>query len=175
MNLKLYTADVDYCKFLQKIDKCVPYIHDEKHTRPFIGILLSVNGLNYFAPLASPKPKHKGMKNQIDFIKIKGGEWGVINLNNMIPIHPSCLTLIDLKICPTDSKSERDYKHLLIEQLSWCTSNKTIIANKAAKLYEAIVSDKARPELVKRCCNFLATERQYYKYCSIHGLENSQK
>ena len=67
MNFKLYTADVDYCIFLRKVDPCVPYIKNEDHARPFIGILLTVGNMDYFAPLASPKPKHQSMKNQIDF------------------------------------------------------------------------------------------------------------
>jgi protein AbiQ len=108
MILKFYTADIDYCNYLRKNDACVPYIQDEKSTRPFVGILLTVEDLNYFAPLASPKPKHKNMKNQLDFIKINGGEWGIINLNNMIPIHTNCLGKIDIKISPTDSKPEKD-------------------------------------------------------------------
>jgi len=56
MNLKFYHADAGYCDFLRQADPCVPYIQDDKNTRPFIGILLTVGGINYFAPLTSPKP-----------------------------------------------------------------------------------------------------------------------
>ena len=59
---------------------------DIKNRRPFVGIILKINGINYFAPLSSPKEKHLNMKNNIDFIKINKGRDGVINLNNMIPI-----------------------------------------------------------------------------------------
>lgn len=50
------------------------------------GILFTVNGFHYYAPLTSPKPKHLQMKNQIDFLKINQGQWGAINFNNMIPV-----------------------------------------------------------------------------------------
>ena len=108
MNLKFYRADASYCSFLRKVDPCVPYIQDDKNARPFVGIVLTVSGLNYFAPLTSPKPKHKSMKNQVDFLKINGGAWGAINFNNMIPIHQSCLIPIDLTILSTDNKADVD-------------------------------------------------------------------
>jgi len=171
MNLKFYRAEARYCDFLRQADPCVPYIQDDKKTRPFVGVLLMVEDIDYFAPLTSPKPKHKTMKNQVDFIKINGGEWGAINLNNMIPIHRSCLIAVDMNILESDDKAEQDYKNLLSNQLSWCNSNKTGILRRAEKLYQMIVSKKARPELSRRCCNYLIDEEQYRKYCVLYELE----
>lgn len=171
MNLKFYRADAGYCEFLRKADPCVPYIQDDKSIRPFVGIVLTVGGFNYFAPLTSPKPKHMSMKNQVDFLKIKSGVWGAINFNNMIPIHTSSLSAVDMKILPTDDKAEIDYKNLLANQLSWCNSNKDRIKAQAEKLHSMIVSGQAWPDLAKRCCNFSVDEEQYKKYCVLHGLE----
>ena len=171
MNLKFYRVDKNYCDFLRQSDPCVPYIQDEKKTRPFVGVLLIVSGLDYFAPLTSPKPKHKSMKNQVDFMKINGGDWGAINFNNMIPIHPNCLTAVGMNILDTDDKAEKDYKNLLSNQLSWCNSNKAGILDRAEKLYQMIVAKRTWPELAKRCCNFPIDEEQYRKYCILHGLE----
>ena len=167
MNLKFYQADENYCAFLRKSDPCVPYINDEKSIRPFVGVLLTVNHINYFAPLTSPKPKHKKMKNQADFIKINGGEWGAINLNNMIPIHLSCLAPVDMKISACDNKADIDYKNLLFNQLSWCNANKARLLNLAEKLYKLVVSGKGQAGLADRCCNFLLLEKQYYMYQEI--------
>lgn len=171
MNLKFYRADEGYCEFLRKSDPCVPYVQDAKNIRPFVGILISVNRLDYFAPLTSPKPKHLNMKSQLDFMKINGGVWGAINFNNMIPIHPSCLTVVDMKATPTDSKAIADYKHLLANQLSWCNSNRGRIVTQAEKLYHLIISQKARPELMKRCCNFAIDEEQCRAYCKLHRIK----
>ena len=66
MNFSFYTVDTRYCDFLRKTDPLVPYTKDEKAGRPFVGIVFSVNGFHYYAPLTSPKPKHLQMKNQID-------------------------------------------------------------------------------------------------------------
>lgn len=60
--------------------------------RKYIGIVLEINGLSYFAPLSSFKQKHKKMKEGVDFIKIR--DYAVININNMIPV-PKALCRID--------------------------------------------------------------------------------
>ena len=88
MSFSFYMVDAAYCDYLRKSDPCVPYTMERKSIRPFVGIVFSVHNVRYYAPLTSPKSKHLHMKNQIDFLKIKGGEWGAINYNNMIPVHP---------------------------------------------------------------------------------------
>ncbi|MDR3076940.1 MAG: type III toxin-antitoxin system ToxN/AbiQ family toxin [Synergistaceae bacterium] len=170
MNLSFFRADAAYCDFLRQADPCVPYVSGNKGTRPFVGILLTVNGMRYYAPLTSPKSKHLSMKNQLDFMKINGGAWGAINFNNMIPIHPDCLAPVDLKISPADTKGDADYKNLLTNQLSWCNSHKNQIIKQSEKLYGLISKGSARPELSKRCCDFKTCERQYRIYCELHGL-----
>lgn len=64
-NLKIYEIENSY------IDHLVPFaphlFHNKKENqeneRKYIGIILTVNGLDYFAPLSSFKEKHKKMKN----------------------------------------------------------------------------------------------------------------
>ena len=56
--LKLVIVKTEYCNFLRKFDKKVPYNFDKKKRRPFIGVLFEVNDYLYFAPLTSPKSKH---------------------------------------------------------------------------------------------------------------------
>jgi protein AbiQ len=169
VNLSFYRVHPDYCDFLRRVDPRVPYTNASKETRPFVGILISVNGMNYYAPLASPKPKHKAMKNNVDFIKINKGVWGVINLNNMIPVHKSCLTPVELAISDKDDKSEIDYKNLLANQLSWCNANREQILHYAERLYKLISSGKADRKLAARCCNFKADETEYRAYCTTQA------
>ena len=71
-----------------------------KANRPFIGIVFKVNNKEYFAPLSSPKEKHKGMKTNIDFFKIDKGNLGIINFNNMIPVinNDLCRNKLDLEM-----------------------------------------------------------------------------
>ena len=82
--------------------------------RPFIGVLFKIETCEYFAPLSSPKTKHKEMKNTIDFFKIKNGELGAVNFNNMIPVRENNYNLIDLK-GETITPQEAKYQKLLKE------------------------------------------------------------
>lgn len=169
--LSFYIVDSAYCDFLRKSDPCVPYTMDKKARRPFVGILLEVNGVNYYAPLSSPKPKHLSMKNQVDFIKIDGGAYGVINLNNMIPIHNNSVTAVNPIIQAGDSAAEVTYKNLLANQLTWCNAHKDEIVNKALKLYNTITKGKGYPQLVSRCCNFTLDEQMLKTYISNNGWD----
>ena len=72
-NIKFYEVNPKY------IDYLLPYaphlFHNKKpgqqNERKYIGVVLSINGFDYFAPLSSFKEKHKSMKESIDFIKVK--------------------------------------------------------------------------------------------------------
>lgn len=166
MAFSFYTVDAKYCSFLREADPCVPYTMERKELRPFVGIVFSINAFRYYAPLTSPKPKHRSMKNQIDFMKIKDGEWGAINFNNMIPVHESCLHKVEMKILSSDSIAEIAYKNLLSNQLSWCDSHSALILKQAAKLYAVITEGRAWGRLAARCCDFALDERR----CLLYGV-----
>ena len=163
MNLSFYTVNSDYCDYLRQFDKCVPYTMQQKSTRPFLGVLIEVNGHTYYAPLSSPKPKHQKMKNQLDFIKINQGYWGAINLNNMIPIMPELATKVNPNELTRNYDNEK-YRNLLNNQLSWCNSNKDYIVKKAHNLYNKITGGNANMQLQSRCCNFLLLEDKSLEY-----------
>lgn len=167
--LSFYVVDAAYCDFLRKTDKCVPYTMDKKANRPFVGILLQVNGTDYYAPLSSPKPKHTSMKNQVDFIKIDGGQYGVINLNNMIPIHNNSVTIVNPTIQHGDSSTDIAYKNLLANQLTWCNAHKADILSKAQRLYDIIAKGKAYQQLIDKCCNFVLDEKKLQEYSKAKG------
>ena len=54
--LKIYYLDDEYIYYLRLFDQMVFY--NKNSTRPYVGIVYTFDGLNYFAPLSSPKPKH---------------------------------------------------------------------------------------------------------------------
>ena len=93
--LSFYTVDERY------IDYLAPYaphlFHNAKkgqgHSRKYIGIVLEVNGFEYFAPLSSFEEKHRRMKNGLDFIKV--GDYAVINLNCMFPVATDTYQRVD--------------------------------------------------------------------------------
>lgn len=159
MRLSFYTVDPEYCDYLRAYDPKVPHTMEKKSSRPFVGIIFSINNCNYYAPLTSPKEKHIRMKNQVDFMKINGGKWGAINYNNMIPVNDFSVKKIDMEIHENDLPDVIVYKSLLINQLSWCNAHRTEILKQAEKLYRLITEKTAWDSLMSRCCDFENDEK----------------
>lgn len=162
-NLQMVTIDNEYCDYLRKFDSKVAYNMAKKSNRPFIGILFNINDIEYFAPLSSPKPKHLTMKNKIDFFKIKNGELGAVNFNNMIPVTKENYTVLNLN--ENTGKVEKDkYLKLLLEQLKWLNENIYQVSENSYKLYN-LYNDNKLPEVIrKRCCNFKMLESKCMEY-----------
>ena len=137
--LKLYKVSADYLDSIREIEPKVSLL---KERRPFLGILITIDSNNYLAPLTSPKPKHKTMKNLEDFIKIDSGNYGAINLNNMIPVPETKYEEINI-----NEEKDNFYKILLQNQLTWCNKNKEIIIKKAENLRNKKLNEKLRKEL----------------------------
>ena len=162
-NFKIVRVNADYCDYLRKFDDKVSYNKYEKELRPFIGILFEIDMYQYFAPLSSPKTKHKNMKNTVDFLKIKNGELGAVNFNNMIPVSKNNYNLVDLNK-ETLTLSELKYQKLLKEQLVWLNSNYIQVKNKSFKLYSLYNSGKLAENIKARCCDFKLLEEKCLEY-----------
>ncbi len=168
-NMKIYNIDHSYTDFLSKYDQRIPSEHDY-HSRPFIGILISNENIDYVVSLTSPKPKHLKMKNNIDFLKIDGGKLGAINFNNMFPIIDNPSLYIDVveqyKQKDTFTKEDEQYLNLLNNQATWINKeeNKKKILKNASKLYDLYSSGKLANSIKNRCCDFKKLESIYTLY-----------
>lgn len=121
----------------------------------------------YFAPLFSPKPKHKTYKNNLTFFKIINtktkNDLGIIRFSDMIPVPLESVHLLDMK-----NKSYR-YKRLLSEQYSYINKpeNKAKIMKKAEKIYN-IVTQNSKSKMVQfyknLSCDFKLLEEKSTKY-----------
>ena len=93
-----YSINNDYIKYLKKYDKFVPNVEYKNKMKCFLGIILRLDGTDFFAPLTSYKKKFDNMKNDLDFFKIvnykTGKIYGAIDLNNMIPVTSSNYTRV---------------------------------------------------------------------------------
>ena len=160
--MRFYHVKDDYINFLRKYDKKVA---DNKHeTRPYVGIVLEIGNVKYYAPFSSPKPKHKTMKNTMDFRKINGGLYGAINFNNMIPVTDSALILIDI-----EKISDDKYRRLLQNQYKAIRSDTVQIEKTANLLRELLFSDDSELadyeiRIKQRCCNIKLLEQIYTQY-----------
>lgn len=134
-NFRIVKIDAEYCDFLRKYDNKVPYNAGNKELRSFIGVLFMVGKCEYFAPLSSPKPKHKNLKNTLDLLKKEKGIYGVVNFNNMIPVQENNYVEFDLNKQSND-KSEMFRLELLQNQIRWLTKNKKEVYSKSRLLYK---------------------------------------
>lgn len=157
MKIELYTISKLYYKYINAYDGKIEDIMDEKRNRPFVGAIIKINEKDYFAPLTSPKKKHKQMLNLEDFVAIDNGKYGGINLNNMLPV-PNFSTDKIIKI-----QNIKVWKM----QKEWIYYNQQEINKKAMNLYEKIITKRAKKKLEIRCCNFELLEKKYDEYVDI--------
>ena len=153
--MKLVIVQEDYIQYLKQYSKDVK--ENKNSSRPYVGVILKVGNQHYFAPLASPKPKHKSMDDKLDFIKIKKGELGAINLNNMIPIPIFLTKEIDLL------KYDKKYQTLLKDQINWINRNDKKLLKNSLKLY-TLITKKKNTIFHKRCNNFKLLEEKSLDY-----------
>ena len=163
--LKFYIIDDNYIEYLSQFDKHIAYNKNEK--RPYIGIVIIVEKHYYFAPLFSPKQKHKRYKNNLTFFRITNlknkNELGIIRFSDMIPVPQGSVYLLDMK------NKSYGYKRLLSEQYSYINrpENKLKIMEKAEKLYN-IVSKNSKSKMVKfykdLSCDFKLLEEKSIQY-----------
>ena len=106
---KLYNVNIKYIRNLHKVDDNVPSVSPQigKATRPFLGIIVLINGSKFCIPFTShsdkKNKKFEAMRENITFRKIcdkDGRVLAALNFNNMIPVREKYITEIDLKMRP---------------------------------------------------------------------------
>lgn len=128
-NIKLYEVSENY------VDYLVPYAphlyHNKKkgqqNSRKYIGVVLHIGSMDYFAPLSSFKDKHRKMNETLDFIKIKN--YSVINLNTMFPVPQGCYSYVDIS-----KERNSKYKSLLLAEYRFIKSIQEKIRKNAVTL-----------------------------------------
>nr|DAF49597.1 MAG TPA: Toxin ToxN, type III toxin-antitoxin system [Myoviridae sp. ctuev19]DAQ81012.1 MAG TPA: Toxin ToxN, type III toxin-antitoxin system [Caudoviricetes sp.] len=155
-SFRLYHINEHYVSYLHSIDSKVQFNKGQR--RPYVGIVLSINGVDYYVPLESPKPNHENIKSGGPVLKLDGGTLGIMGFNNMIPVIPSCLIDFDIQTI-----SDQKYKMLLINQLNFCEKNKDVILRRAETTYQK-ATEKKIPLYKKICCDFQKLERKCRKY-----------
>lgn len=165
--IKIVKIKEEFINFLRTIDNRVFYNKGQK--RPYIGVLFSIGTQEYYAPLSSPKEKHKSLNGeQLDVILIQNAELGVINLNNMIPTLKSEIINFDI-----NKEPDRKYKALLINQFLFINENEEKIIKKAELLYNLRVKKHLPKPIYYRCCNFEKLEKSLKQYKSTKKIKHN--
>jgi protein AbiQ len=162
--LDFYEISADYITYLLRVDSKVPrvdYSATSKHDKFLCGIVLAVNGHDYFAPISSfTKPQRTNLiiKNE------EGRVLSSIRFSFMIPVPPSVVSVKRIKDEPSP-----EYRRLLDWELSFCQKNSKIIYRTAKFIYNMVIGNKD-PIMAKNCCNFLALEAACIEY--VKFIEN---
>ena len=166
--MRFYKISEEYIKYLKQFDERV---YDNKNeTRPYAGVVvLGLGEHDYFIPFSSPKEKHKKMKNTIDFHKIDNGNFGVLNLNGMIPVYKE--NLVPFRF---EDENRPEYRRMLNYQFLAVKKEQSIILNKAEKLYDLYEMDESRlntyqKKVKDRCLKFDKLEEAAD---TLHDIEN---
>jgi protein AbiQ len=169
-NLKLYTINTDYINYLKRFQHHIWDNEEKSRLRPYVGIVFEIDKYKYYAPLSSPKQKHDKMRDGLDFIKIeyKNELKCVINLNNMIPVDDSDLSLIDIE------NEESLYANLLSVEIIGIRKKKDIICNNARILHNKVTkhrNEKHNEKLIQICYNFLFLEQNMSEYIELKEIQ----
>lgn len=164
--LNFYIIEDDYINYLSQYDKHIAYNKNSK--RPYVGVVIIVDGHYYFAPLFSPKPKHQTYKDNLTFFKIVSNKTkknlGIIRFSDMIPTPLNCLSMLDIQ------NKSYGYRRLLSEQYSYINmrENKQKILDKSKKLYDIVTRTTNNGKMAKfyrsLSCDFKLLEQKSIEY-----------
>lgn len=168
--LKWYVVDKQYVSYLKQFDNKIEDINYSERLKPYIGILITIDEVDYYVPISSVKEKHYSMKEDIDFIKITADDriLGVLNLNNMIPIDNENVKVLKYKEIEEyrkfkDDKEKRLYISLLSYELGVINEKIDKIKNNAIKLYNEKIK-RPNSKISRRCCDFKLLEEKCREY-----------
>lgn len=153
--MKLYIIDDEYIDYLSQYDNLIAL--NKSKARPYVGIVLNINNISYFAPLYSPKKQHNTYKENPSFIKIKNGELGIIRFSTMIPVPENCIHLLNI------NAQEQKYRKLLNKQVLFINENEEKIQHKALVTYNSVVK-RTNNFLMNISCDFRILEAHYKNY-----------
>lgn len=174
-----YTIDIDYLEYLYNGDKEVYYNKRyDTSIKPFVGIIILLEGYNYFIPLTSVKEKHKKFRNvtnehfliyeivkNIDNIdgvykyfskEEKMHILALLDIKKMIPVPKSLYNKVEFSTI-----LDKKYKLLFQKEYEFCLNIKEKILEKAVKLYE---EQKFTGIVRKMNCNFSKLEQMMLRY-----------
>ena len=156
-SIRIYEVKSGYIGYLSNYQKHIFSQTEGKEKRKYIGIILTVRGMNYFAPLSSYKDKHKAMKESVDVIKIK--TYAVINLNNMIPVPESQIVKVDI-----NKEKDLNYRYLLHAESREVNRQRDRIRKNSEIVYSHKKSEGNSTPLAKRTNDFELLEKLCREY-----------
>ncbi|MCI7797332.1 MAG: type III toxin-antitoxin system ToxN/AbiQ family toxin [Mollicutes bacterium] len=132
MSLKFYEVNIDYVNLLKEKEKekrgvtKIPNIEYENSNKFLCGVVMQVDGLDYFAPVSSNKQK---FGTSILITDNKGEVKSSIRFSFMFPVPKNLVTPKDFS-----KLSKSDYS-LVVKEAKFCKKNSEKIETFAKKIY----------------------------------------
>ena len=128
---------------------------DTTYKRKYLGIVLTINELNYYIPMSSPKKsdyidldKKIIRKDTKTIIRIKRGKhlYGTLRISNMIPVP---ITELDPDV--VSEEKDQKYKEVVLGELRYINNNSNKIIKYTKIVYEQ-KNEKYRYSIYKKYC-----------------------
>ncbi len=148
--MKLYAVTDKYIDYLRQFDNKV-YDNKEdrrKVMRKYLGIVLTINEMNYYIPMSSPKKSdykdNQIRKSIVPIVRMISYEEidnipvlkGTLRISNMIPVPDSELILYEPK-----NEKDKDYKILVEKELEFIKRNEKMIKKYASIIYNQKINN----------------------------------
>lgn len=188
-NLSLVTINTQYLAALSNVSPEVHYAPSGYENKPYLGILISANNIEYVIPLSSAKSKHKTWKNVNNEVYLiyehtlltnlsSTDIWSplqnsnevkhilaVLDIKKMIPVKSGLYTKTVLNPQANDSTELIKYKDLLNKEYSFCLKIIDKVIGKANALYTRQIKTG---NVQRYCCDFKALEQVCNTYVAPH-------
>jgi len=155
--LKFYDVDQQYLRYLHQWDPRIPHISSTRNEKFTCGIVLEVNGHQYFAPVSSFREQQR---SNIVILNNQGRPVGSVRFSFMFPIPSGQAKMKDF------AKEDAKYRELLREEHAFCNKHRERIRKKAQETYDAVVKRK-EPLMISNCCAFSLLEEKALEYVLV--------
>lgn len=170
--LRIARIDTKYINYLKQFQEHIWNNDDKGNIRPYVGIVLELDGVKYYAPMTSPKAKNMYWVETLTFIRIE--DQGVLKcavyLNNLIPVDDYVLVEFDI------NSEEPGYATLLNLQQQELRKRADHICRNAAIIYNKVTKYGHEPQnakLVKDCYDFKLLEQKLVEYKDLNKAEEA--
>lgn len=153
--IAFFDVDIDYIKFLKQFDSKVPNIIYEGNNKFVCGIVLSINGINYYAPIS-----HLTSRQQTNMRIFDGDR--VISTIRFSFMFPAPDFVLHKKDFSKISEYDKKYADLLETEYEYCKMHIDDIQKKAQSIYN--IGCNKEHILNKNCIDFKLLEEHYQEY-----------
>ena len=172
--MKLYAITDRYIDYLRQFESKVYDNKEDKRKvmRKYLGIVLTINEMNYYIPMSSPKKSdyknNKIRKSIIPIVRIISNDEinnipvlkGTLRISNMIPVPDSELILYEPKY-----EENKNYKILIEKELEFIEKNEDMIKKYANIIYNQ-KNNGYDVSYINNVVDFKLLEEKYKEYKS---------